>query len=211
MVHGIIQQKIDNLVMPSMTNQVPDLQPEAVIDFWFRDSNTRTLKTAEALNHQWFRGGAALDEAIRSQFYTAIEKALAGGFKDWECESEARLALIVILDQFTRQAFRGTVRAFVGDPRAIRLAKSGWDKGYFDTLPAMMQAAGLMPLQHSERLEDQQLSVARFTELAESVSLGQIKLFTRGAGSAQYRIAMRETSESRYDIMMLLRGRDKAG
>ena len=57
MVHGIIQQKIDNLVMPSMTNQVPDLQPEAVIDFWFRDSNTRTLKTAEALNHQWFRGG----------------------------------------------------------------------------------------------------------------------------------------------------------
>ena len=150
-----------------MTTQVPDLQPDAVIDFWFRDSDTRTLKTAEALNRLWFRGEPALDDAIRAQFYTAIEKALAGGFKDWECESEARLALIVILDQFTRQAFRGTVRAFVGDPRAIRLAKSGWDKGYFDTLPAMMQAAALMPLQHSERLEDQQLSVARFTELAQ--------------------------------------------
>lgn len=150
-----------------MTTQVPDLQPDAVIDFWFRDPNTRTLKAAEALSRQWFSGGASLDDAIRAQFYTAIEKALAGGFKDWECESEARLALIVILDQFTRQAFRGTVRAFVGDPRAIRLAKSGWDKGYFDTLPAMMQAASLMPLQHSERLEDQQLSVARFTELAD--------------------------------------------
>ena len=166
-----------------MTTQVPDLQPDAVIDFWFRDSNTRALKTAEALNRQWFRGGPALDDAIRSQFYTAIEKALAGGFKDWECESEARLALIVILDQFTRQAFRGTVRAFVGDSRAIRLARSGWDKGYFDGLPAMMQAASLMPLQHSERLEDQQLSVTRFTELAERFT--NVPVLTGFVDSAQ--------------------------
>lgn len=152
--------------MPDSVAQVPDIQPAAVVSFWFLANDSREMAPASELNKRWFGSGDSLDSVIRERFGMALEKAVAGGLKDWESESESRLALIVLLDQFTRQAWRGSVRAFVGDQRALALTKSGLKRGYFDELPMMMQVAALMPFQHSESLADQEESLERFEALA---------------------------------------------
>ncbi len=146
--------------MPDSVAVVPDIQPRAVLDYWFYDQGH--FASIATLNKRWFGSGQSLDAPIREQFGMALEKAVAGGLRDWEAESESRLALIVLLDQFTRQAWRGSVRAFVGDQRALSLTKSGFKRGYFDELPLMMKVAALMPLEHSESLADQVDCVKRF-------------------------------------------------
>ncbi|MGB0966092.1 MAG: DUF924 family protein [Litorivicinus sp.] len=150
--------------MPESVAVVPDIQPRAVLDYWFYDQGE--LASVETLNKRWFGMGDTLDAEIRQQFGMALEKAVAGGLRDWEADSESRLALIVVLDQFTRQAWRGSVRAFVGDQRALRLSKSGFKRGYFNDLPLMMKVAALMPYEHSEALADQIECVDRFRSLA---------------------------------------------
>ena len=75
--------------------------------------------------------------------------------------------MIILLDQFTRNIFRGTSRAFSGDLRAVKLARRGEALGMFDDLPLLEQVFALMPLEHSELLSDQALCVRGMTRLLE--------------------------------------------
>ena len=77
------------------------------------------------------------------------------------------MALIILLDQFTRNIFRGTTRAFSGDSRAVKLARRGQTSGIFDDLPLIQQVFALMPLEHSELLSDQILCVQGMGRLIE--------------------------------------------
>lgn len=135
-----------------MTTQLlaADLTPEAVLDFWFHDHGHPA--DPAVLMRRWFNGGLAVDQSISEHFGWAVEQALANGLKDWEIDPDSRLALIIILDQFTRNVFRGTVKAFMGDYRALKLATIGWAQGDFDAMPWPMQACSLMPFEHSEKL-----------------------------------------------------------
>jgi uncharacterized protein (DUF924 family) len=124
-----------------------------ILDYWFYEYAAGDL--ARKQDHRWFIGGAEVDSTIGTRFGHRVELALAGGFKDWESEAESRLALIILLDQFTRHIFRGTARAFSGDSRAVQLARRGQAMGIFDELPLIQQIFALMPLEHSELLSDQ--------------------------------------------------------
>jgi Uncharacterized protein conserved in bacteria len=135
------------------TEVVSSQAARQILDYWFNEYGPGDL--AQKQNRRWFAGGNDVDADIGTRFGHRVELALAGGFKDWESEGESRLALIILLDQFTRNIFRGTARAFSGDSRAVKLARRGQAMGIFDALPLLQQLFALMPLEHSELLSDQ--------------------------------------------------------
>lgn len=132
---------------------------EDVLDFWFGDGR-------EARFELWFEKRDETDDLIRERFGEALEKASRGGLDAWADEGpRGRLALVVLLDQFTRNLHRGSSRMFENDEMALALARralaEGDDEGF-----SVFQAAFLyLPLEHSEVLADQEESVRRFEAL----------------------------------------------
>jgi uncharacterized protein (DUF924 family) len=144
----------------------PDAQ--AVLDFWFGDGLTLGWPSASR-SDLWFGGGAELDRQIEQTFGNQVRTAVDGGWVDWEAQPAERLALIILLDQFTRNVFRGSALAFSGDPRACALARDAWDRHWDRDMPLVAQVFLAMPLMHAESLAMQDLCVTRFERLlAES-------------------------------------------
>jgi len=114
---------------------------EAILDFWFEQCRP----------WQWFRRSEAFDLEVRQRFGPLVEKALAGGLKNWEAEPSSCLALVLLLDQFSRQLWRGEARAFAGDERALQLSDRALARGWIakETQRARRQF-WLMPMLHSE-------------------------------------------------------------
>lgn len=152
----MLNEQIDEAAVSSQAAQL-------ILDYWFDEYAPGDLATKQQA--RWFQGGHAVDAEIGRRFGHRVELALAGGFKDWESEPESRLALIILLDQFTRNLFRGTARAFAGDSRAVVLARRGHARGLFASLPLIQQVFTLMPLEHSELLSDQAACVAGMEQL----------------------------------------------
>ncbi|MDI4631915.1 DUF924 family protein [Pelomonas sp. V22] len=136
---------------------------QQVLNFWFG-----SLGSAEddQLRGAWFRKSEVFDEEIRSRFGALLEQALAGGLKEWERSSHGSLARIVLLDQFTRNAFRNMPRAFAGDAEALRVSLALLESGKFKSLTTLQRWFALMPLEHAEDLAMQDRSVAAFEQLA---------------------------------------------
>jgi uncharacterized protein (DUF924 family) len=126
--------------------------PEEVLDFWFRTD----------ARDKWFAKDAGLDACIRDRFGATIRAALDGRLRDWEAEPRSSLALVVVLDQFTRNAFRGSPRSYSGDAEALRVAAATDVSG----LTPHERWFAAMPFQHSERIENQTESLSRFEALA---------------------------------------------
>jgi len=133
-----------------------NVTPSSVLDFWF----------TEDMSKRWFTGGMELDEEIRGRFGKLVGLAQDGGLADWEAEPRNRLALVIVLDQFSRNIFRGKSKAFAGDARAQRLTTDALARGFDEQLPWMGRVFLYMPLMHAESLPLQEESVRRFTALA---------------------------------------------
>lgn len=138
--------------------------PADLYRFWFCADGAEIASAAE-LGPRWFGGGDELDRYLRDHYTLVLEQAMSGGLNDWKAEPRGRLALIVLLDQFSRNIFRGTARAFAGDSRARALATTGWASGKFFKYHWAEQVMALMPFEHSETLSDQDRSVAGFEGL----------------------------------------------
>ncbi|WP_026874002.1 DUF924 family protein [Inquilinus limosus] len=122
-----------------------------VLTFWFEQSG----------KDRWFSGDAGFDAEIRARFLTLQEEAAAGRHDDWAASPLGAVALCIVLDQFPRNLFRGTPRAFATDPQALATAKAAVEQG-FDKDPALTDDHRLflyLPFEHSEDLADQQRSV----------------------------------------------------
>lgn len=115
---------------------------------------------------RWFTGGAELDSAIRRQFGEAVAQAQAGALTEWESAPSSRLALVLLLDQFPRNIFRGKAKAFAGDERAQRLVSTGLASGADLALPWLGRVFFYMPLMHAEDLQLQEEGVRRYSSLA---------------------------------------------
>jgi len=137
---------------------------EDVLSFWF----PREIP-AEDLPAQfdwWFRGGA--DPGILDRFAPHLELAIGGALDRWADTARARLALVIVLDQFSRTLFRGTARAFAQDAKALALAREGIAIGHYDALASPWEKTFLqLPLAHSEDLACHELSVRLTARLAE--------------------------------------------
>ena len=137
---------------------------QTIMDFWFADGLQTGWPTQE-MKAIWFGGGPALDARITATFGAQVLQAVEGGFAAWEDQPLSRLALILLLDQFTRNVFRGGPRAFGGDTRAQRLVMDALEKTWDQQLPLVCRVFLYMPLMHAENLALQNECVSRFTQL----------------------------------------------
>lgn len=140
---------------------------EEILDFWFAPRGSAEYGKTRAL---WFRKDAAVDESIRTRFGGAVETALAGGFADWTTPRGA-LARVLLLDQFTRNIFRDSPRAFAGDALAYQLAKDTVEGGGDRTLIPVERWFLYMPYEHAEDSDAQRASLQLFTRLRDETGL----------------------------------------
>ncbi|HET6282224.1 MAG TPA: DUF924 family protein [Polyangia bacterium] len=124
---------------------------EEILSFWFGPS----LDGDEAFGRQariWFRGGAEVDREIRERFGADLDRARSGELAPWADTPRGRLALIILLDQFSRSIYRGTAQAFAQDAAARKLCVDGLDHGMDATLTLHERMFFTLPLAHSEDL-----------------------------------------------------------
>lgn len=138
--------------------------PEDVLTFWFGACPPADA-TALPLRSQWFTKSDAFDARIRERFGPTIDAALAGSLDDWAINPRGWLALLVVLDQFTRNVFRGNPRSFAGDAQARALALQGLARDWDRELCWLARPFVLLPLEHSEDVSAQRECVVRFTAL----------------------------------------------
>lgn len=138
---------------------------DEVLAFWFGTPDAADYGQARAA---WFRKDDAFDTQIRARFLTEVEAAIAGQRADWATSPQGALALFILLDQFPRNLFRNTARAFAGDTAALALAGRVVGEGWDRTLLPVQRVFAYLPFEHSEALADQERSVALFAALAEA-------------------------------------------
>ena len=142
-----------------------DAQAQAVLDFWFLPPDNPGYGQSRA---EWFRKDEAFDARIAERFGALIDDALAGGLRAWEATPHGALARIIVLDQFTRNVYRGTPRAFAGDAQALALAQSLTEQGLDQQLPPMLRAFAYLPFEHAEDLAMQARAVELFQLLSQA-------------------------------------------
>ncbi len=148
--------------------------------FWFGELDDAGLCKPRQ-RQLWFRKSDDTDRLCRERFGGLVDQALSGGLEHWPDSDRGRVALVLLLDQFTRNIYRDTARAFAGDPRALALARETIAAGHHRRLPAIHQVFLFMPLEHCEDLGVQEQCVALFEELAAVTGSDEIADFTRYA------------------------------
>ena len=143
--------------------------PESLVQFWFGVSPYEADQYKSRSNH-WFQAPAAWDQEILHRFSETIELAFQGEYEAWQQTPHGTLALILLLDQLPRNAFRGTPQAYAYDVRARELTEFMIGSGQDRALHPVERQFAYLPLQHSEQLADQQNSIHRFEVLLGDVS-----------------------------------------
>lgn len=136
-----------------------------ILAFWLGEPATDARGLLAKLQ-RWFQGGETIDRLIEKRFGAIVERALAGDLDHWQASTRGRIALVIVLDQFTRNLFRNTPRAYAGDPAARALAISLFDSGLWRVGSTEQRLAIGMPFAHAEDLELQSRSVLIAQETA---------------------------------------------
>lgn len=140
------------------------MQAQDILDFWFGAPDSPVYGTQRA---EWFQKNADFDARIRDRFAPLIERAINGGLREWDQEgARGRLARILVLDQFTRNAWRDTSSAFKGDVLALGAAKQMHECGADMQLSPVERVFAYLPYEHAEDAAMQEKSVELFTALA---------------------------------------------
>jgi uncharacterized protein (DUF924 family) len=134
---------------------------EEVHRFWFADT-LDDPQAASTRSRVWFGTDARFDDQIRSRFEPTIRAAASGELRAWEDAPRTCICLVVVLDQFPRNAYRNTAAAFDHDAVALSAARHGVAAGYLDALSAVERPFLLMPYQHAEDVATQRESVRLF-------------------------------------------------
>jgi uncharacterized protein (DUF924 family) len=128
------------------------VSPSDVLEYWFGAPGEPPLAKAE----NWWKKDAAFDADLRRRFGDALELAKSSDFDSWRTSPRGRLALVILLDQVSRNIFRGTARAFAQDPLARDIATQALEAGDDQTLTPTEAGFLFMPLMHAEELALQQ-------------------------------------------------------
>lgn len=162
-----------------------------ILDFWFGDAED-AASVAAAHSALWWGKSDATDDAIRRRFSAWVTRAAGGELDDWLDTPRGRLALIILLDQFTRNIHRGHPQAFAGDERALRWAKEGIAAGVDNELRPIERAFFYLPLEHSEQLAHQQQCVQLYRQLLDAVPPAEKPLFATYLDFAEQHLAIIE-------------------
>ena len=140
---------------------LPD-RAKALLDAWFGPPGDPERDRQREI---WFKGTAEFDASLRDAFLADYEAAAAGRLGSWEALSEGALALVLLLDQISRNIFRGTPRAYATDAAARAAADRALERGFDRLVPPVWRLFFYMPFHHSEDLPDQRRLVALFDTL----------------------------------------------
>lgn len=151
----------------SMTDHSLPTEALEILNFWFGSPLQQAWPDPDR-NSLWFGGGPEQDHRIRTQFGGLVDLAMASGLTEWEQSVPTRIALILLLDQFSRNVYRGTAQAFSGDERARQLVLESLQQDHEQHLPAVGRVFLYMPLMHAEDLMLQNECVRRFQDLHDA-------------------------------------------
>lgn len=135
-------------------------QAAGIVAFW-----------REAGPERWYKKDAAFDDEIRTRFLDLHEDAAAGKLRDWEQTAPGALALLILLDQFPRNMFRGQARMFATDDQARAIAAGSIVRGFDAQVPADMRGFFYLPFMHSEDPADQQRAVTLYKAAGDAGGL----------------------------------------
>lgn len=164
---------------------------DSILQFWF-GSASGDADVAREQSTLWWKKSTETDARIRDRFAGILEDVVNGRRDEWLADARGHLAMIITTDQFPRNIYRETPRAFASDHVALRLCKQGLDGGIDRLLRPIERVFFYLPLEHSESLDDQDQSVALFTALADGVAQDQREPFT---GFVGYAVRHREVIE----------------
>ena len=140
-----------------------DIAPADILSFWRQVGPER-----------WYERDDALDADIRARFLELWRKAADGGLSSWEATDDGALALVIVLDQFPRNMFRGDIRAYSSDVLAREVAGRAIARGADLRVDPALKAFIYMPLMHSEHLADQLRCIELFRGNAENLKYAEI-------------------------------------
>jgi uncharacterized protein (DUF924 family) len=149
-------QDMPRAMEPPRKQPLPPEAAHEIIDFW-----------VEAGPRLWFAKDADFDRRFRERFLALHEAAAHGALTHWQTAPQGALALILLLDQFPRNAFRGTPRMYATDAAAREIAAAAVDADHDQRFPPELRTFFYLPFAHSESLADQQRSVALNLGLGE--------------------------------------------
>lgn len=135
-----------------------------ILEFWFADSAKSDEEFARRMG-QWFMNSDSFDLIVKQRYESVVEFVAGGHGSYRESDPRGILALIITLDQFPRNIYRGTARAFAYDSEALRLTRKVIDSGMDNSMGYLEKLFAYMPLQHSEDLHVQNLSVDMFKSM----------------------------------------------
>ena len=153
-----------------------DVTSQDVLDFWF---GARGSPQYGARREAWFKKSDAFDREIRERFLGLYEAAASGALRAWQAQPHSLLALIIVLDQFPRSMFRGTVRAFASDAQALEAAQRMVDCGWDQTLLPVERQFVYLPFEHAEDLSMQQRALQLFGDISEDAAYADLLVWCR--------------------------------
>lgn len=164
----------------------PTPQAQAVLTYWFGDDRRADPRQlAEIYSSRWFGATAETDADIRQRFGDLREQALMGGLFSWTRSPLGRLALILLVDQFSRNLYRNDRRAFLHDRLALDWAQGGIALAIDQRLTPLERVFFYLPLEHSEHLDDQLECLTLMQQLCDEVPAEQRGLFENFSNYAQ--------------------------
>lgn len=139
-----------------------------ILNFWFGESSSSSYGQYKDF---WFQSTPELDQRIRSQFEPFYQQAIIGELDALSQTPEGSLALVIILDQFPRNMYRGTPQAFASDEKALTIVNTAVKKKFDQDLLPIQRMFLYLPYEHSENMEDQERSVKLFEKLGDELAL----------------------------------------
>lgn len=167
------------LLSESMNATITDddeMRIEAILSFWFKEQELSAPQIDQRMEI-WFSEDPVFDLEIQKEFANDVARASKGELDHWGKQPRGRLALIILIDQFRRNIYRGTAEAFAKDQLALKLCVQGAMEKKDKGLTAIQKVFFYMPLQHAESPKVQAKSVELFRRLAETVSPTQRQTF----------------------------------
>jgi uncharacterized protein (DUF924 family) len=154
--------------------EYPEVQ--VILEYWFGSLQTGEVYPKEK-SKQWFGGGDDIDKEIRNRFEAQVIAATKNELDNWKETPRGRLALIILVDQFTRNIYRGTPEAFAYDHIAQELTLEGLSQEHDLALLPIERVFFYLPLEHSENIEIQEMSVLKFHAILPNVPPEQVVHF----------------------------------
>ncbi len=172
--------------MPEENEAVAASGPEEVLSYWFPEGiNDADLQTLRRQGKRWMAGGPEVDKEITKRFGELLEQARRGELDHWADTPRGRLALIIVLDQFSRNIYRGSPLSYAQDEKALELALEGIEVGMDLELGAVERNFFWLPLGHSEDLALHKRSVRHAEEEAANAPPHQRAMAEFGVSQAK--------------------------